>query len=290
MSIAITAPGVYPGISDEEYHGDPVPAGSLSSSGARQILQSPAWFRYRQQHREVSRPFDVGHAVHAKVLGIGLKVEVIPTELLDARGGLGRKDAKAWVEQVRADGHVPLKPGDWFPVERMAEAILAHPTAKALLGQPGIPEASVFAKDPITEEWVRARPDFLPPRWGATTTVVDIKTTAKTADRGRFGRTVAAYGYHQQAAWYCDAITAARGDDEAEMVFVVVEAREPWLVGLYRLPIVAIERGRELNRAALDTWHQCRQTGLWPGYGDEIQTVDLPAWALWDDDADEIEV
>ena len=282
----ITEPGVYPEISDKEYHGDPVPGGSLSSTGARHILRSPAWFRYRQQHREVSKPFDVGHAVHAKVLGIGLKVEVIPDELLDARGGLGRKDAKAWVEQVRADGHVPLKPGDWYPVERMAEAILAHPTAKALLNQPGIPEASVFARDPSTEEWVRARFDFLPHPGKGRTIGVDIKTTSKSAHPGRFRASVARYGYHQQDPWYCDALKLARGDDAA-IVFVTVESYEPWLVSITQLSATAVEKGRELNRAALDRWHRCRTTGLWPAYGDDIHVIDLPTWALMEEVLDD---
>lgn len=289
MSIEITEPGVYPGISDEEYHSDPVTAGSLSHTGARHILQSPAWFRYRQAHREVSKPFDVGHAVHAKVLGVGTKVVTIPEELLDARGGISRKDCKAWIEDARSQDLVPLKPGEWYPVERMAEAILGHPTAKALLEQPGDPEASVFAKDPETEEWVRGRFDYLPRPGLGRVTAVDIKTTGKSAAPSRFGRSVAAYGYHQQQAWYCDALTLARGD-EADMAFVVVEAYEPWLVSVIRISEVALARGRDLNRRALDLWHQCRTTGLWPGYGDDIHTVDLPVWALMDDDEVDIEV
>lgn len=289
MSITITEPGVYPGISDEDYHSDPVPAGSLSHTGARQMLQSPAWFRHAQQHREVSKAFDVGHAVHAKVLGVGTKVTTIPEELLSADGGIRSADAKAWVAQARAEGLTPLKPAEWYPVERMAEAILAHPRGRQLLEQPGAPEMSVFAKDPSTEEWVRGRFDYLPRPSSDRVTAVDIKTTTKSAAPTRFGRTVAAYGYHQQQAWYCDALTLTRGD-EVDMAFVVVEAYKPWLVSVLRISEVALGRGRELNRRALDLWHQCRTTGLWPGYGDDIHTVELPVWALMDDDEVEIEV
>lgn len=286
--IVITKPGIYPGIPDEVYHADPVAAGSLSSTGARQILSSPAWFRYRQAHRETSKPFDVGHAVHAKVLGIGMKVALIPDDLLDARGGISRKDCKAWIDQTREDGRIPLKRSDFYPVEQMAEAILAHPTAKALLDQPGTPEASIFAVDPATKEWVRARFDYLPDAGRGRTVAVDLKTTSKSADPRRFRDSVARYGYHQQDPWYCDALRLTRGDD-AVTVFVAVESHEPWLVSVNQLAESAREKGRELNRAALDRWHQCRQSGLWPAYGDEIHVIDLPVWAMTEEVLDDAE-
>lgn len=282
----VLEPGVYAGISDEDYHGDPVVDGSLSSTGARHILKSPAWFRYRQTHRETSKPFDVGHAVHAKVLGIGMKVVVIPAAVLDARGYASTKAAKAFMDEARANSLIPLKESEFYPVEKMAEAVLAHPTAKALLDRPGTPEASVFAVDPATGRWVRARPDFLPDPTSSRTILVDLKTTSKSADPRRFGASVGRYGYHQQDPFYCDALTLARGDESAAMAFVVVENYEPWLVSVCQLPALAIEKGRELNRRALDRWHQCRTTGLWPGYGDAIHIVDMPAWALMEEDLD----
>ncbi|MGW9447058.1 hypothetical protein, partial [Bacillus mobilis] len=50
---AITRPGVYDGIPEAVYHRDPVPGGSLSSSGARKLLapSCPALFKYDQEHK-----------------------------------------------------------------------------------------------------------------------------------------------------------------------------------------------------------------------------------------------
>lgn len=279
----ITEPGVYAGISDADYHADPVPAGSLSSGGARQLLSSPAMFRYRQTHREEARAFDLGHAVHAKVLGVGMRVVQIPPDLLAANGAASTKAAKDFIETTRAEGRIPLKPSDFWPIERMAEAILAHPTAKALLERDGIPEASVFAADPVTGEWMRARPDFLPHPTGRRTIAVDIKT-AETADPRGFRRAAAEYGYHSQHAWYIDTLTLARGDEDPALVFVVVEKSEPWLVSVCELGPDSIGKGRERNRAALDLWHRCRETGLWPGYGDQVHRIDLPVWALTEEE------
>ena len=49
--LTITAPGVYD-IPAEDYHRDPVPGGSLSSTGARKLLppSCPAKFRYEQDN------------------------------------------------------------------------------------------------------------------------------------------------------------------------------------------------------------------------------------------------
>ena len=282
VTTIITTPGIYAGMPDEIYHGDPVPSGSLSSSGARWMLSSPAIFRYRQTHRKESKEFDIGHAVHAKVLGEGIKIAQIPDELLATNGAASTKAAKAFIDEARRNGLVPLKRTEFYPVDKMAEAILAHPTAVLLLERGGIPEASIFATDPITGEWMRARPDFLPDnRAGEETICVDIKT-AESAHPGAFSRSAAKWGYHQQAPWYLDTLTEVRGDMSPRMQFVIVEKTEPWLVSVCELDDDAIQKGRERNRLALDLWHQCRETGLWPGYGDEVHQIRLPIWALMD--------
>lgn len=282
MTYEFKGAGIFGGVSDEDYHADPVPRGSLSSSGARWMLSSPAIFRYRTTHRKESKEFDIGHAVHAKVLGEGMKVAQIPDELLASNGAVSTKAAKEFIAEARANGLIPLKRTEFYPVEKMAEAILAHPTANLLLERGGIPEASIFATDPVTGEWVRARPDFLPDNHsGERTICVDVKT-AESAHPGAFSRSAAKWGYHQQAPFYLDALTEVRGDESPLMRFVIVEKSEPWLVSVCELDEEAIDKGRERNRLALDLWHQCRESGLWPGYGDEVHQVRLPIWALMD--------
>ena len=68
----ITEKGVYPGIPESVYHADPVEASSISSTEAKLILDCPAVLKWRRDHPAKPRPaFDVGSAVHAKVLGTG---------------------------------------------------------------------------------------------------------------------------------------------------------------------------------------------------------------------------
>ena len=73
----IVDPGVYT-LPADEYHADPVKGGSLSSSGARKILECPARFRWERDHPPVpTDAFNFGHAAHKLVLGAGPDVEVV---------------------------------------------------------------------------------------------------------------------------------------------------------------------------------------------------------------------
>lgn len=279
--MSITTPQLVLRMPHDEYLADPVEGGSLSSTGAKQILAAPAKFRHLQAHPETSKDYDLGHAVHSAVLGFGPGAVEIPESVLSRNGTTGTDAARAFIAEARAEGKIPMKRGELWVVRQMTEAVLGHPTAKALLEQPGNPEVSIFGRDAVTGEWMRARPDLLPtPDPAHRPIVVDLKT-AESADPRQFRRAAATYGYHQQHAWYLDTLAAVRDDyADAALVFVVVEKEAPWLVSVCELDAEAVQRGRERNRAALDLWHRCRQTGLWPGYGDEVHRINLPMWAL----------
>lgn len=280
--ITVTDPCVLAGVSDADYHSDKmVPGGSLSSTGVRRILASPALYRWQIEHPVEKAVFDTGKAVHAEVLGTGAQTVVIPEDLLALNGAASTVAAKKFIAEAYLDGQVPLKAAEFAPIKAMAAAVLDHRTARALLERPGIPEASAFARDPLTGTWLRARPDYLPDRTERRTIAVDLKT-GRSADPRKFRRAVAEYGYHQQAALYTDVVRWARGDDDVAFVFVVVEVTPPHLVSVCELDPDAMNVGRSRNRTAIELYARCRETGQWPGYGTEIHTIDLPAWATYD--------
>src|SRR5690606_22820382 len=71
----IVTPGVYE-LPADVYHRDPVEGGSLTSSGARRLLEMPpARWRHEQEHRPAPTPAMIlGTAVHSMTLGVGEKV------------------------------------------------------------------------------------------------------------------------------------------------------------------------------------------------------------------------
>jgi len=273
---APTEPGIYDKIPDEIYHGD---RNSLSSTGARKLLapSCPAKFRHEQDNPPAPKKvFDFGHAAHSLVLGYGAELREIPAEILAANGAVSTTAAKEFVAKARTEGAVALKPGEYKQVQDMAEMIRANETAVALLSD-GKPEQSLYWRDQATGIMRRARPDWMPNPNGSRMILVDYKS-ANSADKDDFAKSAGDYGYHCQAPWYLDGVRELGLDPNPAFLFVVQEKEAPYLVNVVELAPDALELGSQLNRIAIESYATCMQTGVWPGYGDDIKLVDLPPW------------
>jgi hypothetical protein len=264
--------GIIPNLPESEYHSLP----SLSSTGAKRLLESPARFHYEQTHPRADKDeFDLGSAVHSKVLGTGYEIVVIPDAVLDARGGLSTAKAKEFVTDARTRGAIPIKPAVADQVNGMAEAVLAHPIARELFEQDGIAEASVFATDPETGVQLRARFDFLAER------CVDLKTTGKRADKATFSRTVFDYGYDVSHAHYLHTLELVTGELR-RFLFPVVETEPPYLVAVHSLDLEYAEIGAGKARRARQLFATCTELDDWPGYPSEVNLVIPPMFAVYD--------
>ncbi|MFE2326082.1 PD-(D/E)XK nuclease-like domain-containing protein [Streptomyces sp. NPDC059385] len=274
-ALVVTEPGVYR-MTAEEYHADPVPGGSLSSSGARKILdRSPAIYQYERDHGQApKRVFDIGHAAHREVLGEGADIREIKHPDYKTKAAQADRDA------ARYDGTTPLLTKEYEQVKAMAAAIRRHPIAGPLFtpGE-GIPEQALFWTDGPSGITRRALFDWTKHRRpGSRLILTDYKTTTD-ASLTAIARTVASYGYHQQAAWYIDAAVAlGLGDEDTEMVFVFQEKTAPYLTTVIQLPRDDIRRGRQKNRTAIEQYAECTETGIWPGHHDGVAIVSLPPW------------
>jgi hypothetical protein len=256
-----TEDGIYQGISDEEYHGDP---DSLSSSGARALLQPGGPAKFKHAPRVQKREYDFGHVAHALILGEGSAIAVIDAD--DWR----TKAAREQRDNARADGKVPVLVDTYVQGAALALAAKQHPLGELLFAE-GTPELSVYWHDPETGVRLRCRPDWM----HTSPMVVDVKTT-KSAAPTDFVRSVADYGYHCQQAFYVDGL-AAHGID-AQFLFFAIEKTRPFLCSVIELPDEAVQLGRRLNRAAVDLYARCCETGEWPGYPPIIHRLELPPW------------
>ena len=274
-------PGFYDGIEEEAYHSDPH---SLSHSGAKTILKAPALFRHGQLHPVFKKEFDFGHAAHAKVLGAGAEIRAIPDDILASNGATSTKEAKSFIAKARADGAVPLKAVDVGRVDEMADKLSEHTLAMELLSD-GRPEVSGYAEDPDTGITLRCRFD-----WLGRTILTDYKS-ATSADPQQFRRKAAEFGYHQQAPWYLD-LAAVLGHPAEAFAFIVQAKEPPYLVTVVELVDRAVDRGRELNRRAIDTYAACLAAGTWPGYipNTTYASVDIPTWAYDDTHDHDLEI
>lgn len=258
---------------DDEYHSRP----ELSSTGARMLLPdfkgSPAKYRWNQTHpRANTRAYDIGHAVHAKVLGTGLQAVAYPEELLGANGAASTKAAKEWAVEQRADGFVPMKAVEVNIINAIAESVLANHDARTVLEQP-YRETSIFTRSPEGVD-VRARFDIYGQHHAG-----DLKTTTDASARG-FMKHVVEYGYYMQEAWYRDAHQFETGEELDTFKFVAVETSGPYQVAVHELDVVFRMIGRKLAREARDTYQQCVETGIWPGLDGEL--LGPPNWMLYE--------
>ena len=175
-------------------------------------------------------------------------------------------------------------------VRGMARALAESTTkaakaARALLSGAGENEVSITwtdetaARSPID---CRARLDRLIVGQRSAL-VVDLKTTDDPSPDA-FARTIASWGYHCQAAWYCQAARELLGTVGVRFAFVAVRSDPPHEVAVYDLEPEAIAIGHAENRRTLrelaDAIADERWEAPWERGDDDkgFTRINLPVW------------
>lgn len=246
---------------------------AVSQSGLKTILDCPARYDWERTHPKIKRAFDLGHVVHADLLGVGAGVHVVDAP--DWRTKAARDEA----DEARTAGLVPILTHEREHAAAAAAAVRAHPLAGPMLAHPGHSETAMFWTDERTGTPCKGLVDRCLTTADDTTWILDVKTVGRSAHPESFARDAATYGYHVQAAFYSDGWAAITGDTP-RFLNVVVEIDAPHLVSVVELDSDAIEAGRARYADALDTYARCVDSGQWPGYTDHTPTIiRLPAWA-----------
>jgi hypothetical protein len=161
----------------------------------------------------------------------------------------------------------------------MAGKVFAHPIAAKLLDA-GTPEMSGYWHDDATGVRLRFRTDWLtePMARSGRIICVDYKS-AVSADPRHFAKQCADFGYHMQQAWYEDGLREVEVAESVGFVFIVQQKTPPFLVSVNAIPPEHVERGRLLNRRAIELYAECAETNTWPGYAPTIHAADFPIWA-----------
>lgn len=257
-------------LTNSAYHASP----GLSASGAKMLIppECPALFKWAQDHPKYKDTFDFGSLVHKLVLD-DPQEQIVEVEADSWR----TKAAREMRQAAREAGQIPALTKDLDTAREMVEVVRQHELANHLLTQPGKVEPSVFWTDERTGVDRRARFDLLPDPDAGRVVVPDYKTTV-CAEPDKFARTAMDYGYHQQMAWYIDAVRALELADDIGFVFVAQEKTAPYLVNVIELDVVAHRIGDLLNRQAIETYKHCTDNDDWPGYGSGVAYTPLPGW------------
>lgn len=260
-----------------QYHADPAPRPSLSSSIARILLrESPrkAWFShpklnpaYRPEHDD---KFDIGTAAHALLLENDTSGVVI-VEANDWR----TKAAQEAREIARAAGKTPLLKRHFEATEAMVGA------AREFIARSEIAEYWAQAESEVTgiwEErgvWLRCRFDRLSLNRRC---VMDYKSTSDVSPDG-FSRQLVRMGYYLQDAFYRRAIRALHGKDPA-FVFVAQSVEPPYECTLHGCdPALREIADAEIERA-IGIWRSCLDNNKWPSYDGRIHWTVPTTWQM----------
>lgn len=264
--------GAHDDISNADYHSGP----GISKSGISAFLRSPAHYRTYKTDPSANKRTDAkdgGTAFHTMILEPELyaeKVAIKPN--VGKRKNVDKEfwaewerenHAKAWVTQAAHDN-----------VERMADAVRAHSKA-AVLCDPTLTrrEWSYYWTDKETRKLCKARPDAINDGYGMC---VDLKR-ARDARLSKFQRDVKEYQYHVQAAFYLDGLRAC-GEPLTRFLFVAVEPEPPYAISCVELEPDMVEHGRLLYRRGLNRYAQCLNENDWPGYPEDIRTLQAAPW------------
>ncbi|MBB8521636.1 exodeoxyribonuclease VIII [Escherichia coli] len=264
-------PGIYYGISNENYHAGP----GVSKSQLDDIADTPALYLWRKNapvDTTKTKTLDLGTAFHCRVLEpeeFSNRFIVAPE--FNRRTTAGKEEEKAFLMECASTGKTVITAEEGRKIELMYQSVMALPLGQWLVESAGHAESSIYWEDPETGILCRCRPDKIIPEFHW---IMDVKTTA---DIQRFKTAYYDYRYHVQDAFYSDGYEAQFG---VQPTFVFLVASTTVECGRY--PVEIFMMGEEAKLAGQQEYHRnlrtladCLNTDEWPA----IKTLSLPRWA-----------
>jgi excisionase family DNA binding protein len=258
------------GITNAEYHG----SGELSRSTAWSLLQTcPAKVRYDMNHPKPSSPaLVIGSGFHTATLEpekLDDEFAVKPSEI-DGQGPRTKhyKEAFELMQKSEPDKQW-LAPADYDLILEMAGSALDNPVLRHYMADINkVVEGTGYFE--MEGAKCKVRPDLYVPGAGV---VIDLKSTQDASNRG-FTKSVRQFGYLFQACWYMHALRLL-GEKPKQFVFIAVEKTAPYATAAYTIKESDINKQFSNMERACQLWAACQSSGIWPGYSDMVETLDL---------------
>lgn len=263
-------------VTADEYHELP----GLSSTIAGIIVdKSP--LHARAQHalfgggsKAPTKAMDRGTVVHALVLGKGKEFVAVDADDWRTNAAKEARDA------AREVGLVPMLSRDLEAAQETAAAITRQ------LPEHGVHLAGVSE---LAIEWWEQAGDELFVRCRGMLDhcivdrgrILDLKIVGD-ASPSNVERSAENFGYAIQRAAYTRGLAALRPDlaGRIDFLFAFCEADPPHAINVSRPDGAFRELGDRRWERAVSTWGRCLTTNVWPGYGQTINQLTSPTWAL----------
>lgn len=269
-------PGIYPGTTREEYERvDAVNQSTLklfappnTPAHAREAITNP---------RPPTAAMQEGTAFHCALLEPDrFKTDFVSCPKFDKRTTAGKA---AWADfQATNLGKEIIDESFKANLEGMLKSASNHPTASKLLYGPGKNEVAVYWIDPETGQPCKAYIDRITEFMGWTV-VLDLKSCSDIVSEFHFRRQSEQLNYHMQPGWYLDGLNVLAPHDR-RFLHIAVEKSAPWGIAIFEMDDDTVQSGRDLCRAALSQYVNCKKTGMWPGHADGIYPLRFSDWKL----------
>ena len=277
----------------ETYHADAEHAiPSLSGSLAKILIDATprhCWWnsprlnpKFRPEYKSI---WDRGSAVHALLLNSGAEVARIDADNYKTAKARALRDA------ARAAGQIPILEADYAEIMEALGAVV--PQLDRLDGgdpfKMGKPEVVIRWRDDFIAAdgralsvWCRARLDWLALD---SENAVDLKSMTGSANPREWCKwRIWDIGAPYQAAFYrrgmrrLAQIGKLRAFDP-DFNFLLVESKGPYAISLVNVPSDIRQRRGEKTAdekivEAMTTWHDCLESGVWPGWSGDIHIAE----------------
>ena len=254
--------GVHYGVSFEDYQ----KIDAINFSLLKNISVSPWYYQKMLSHKFDSKSMAFGRAVHAAVF---------EPDYFDSKYVFydGYKRGKAW-EEFKTNNVVAeaLSKKEFLDIEEIKRSCCGNVVAEKYLSS-GKAEVTILFLCPTTKIRCKARIDWLADDYSY---FLDLKTTQNPTPQN-FERQFASYQYHQQFAFYKNAIRAATGAISSAKC-LAVRNTFPFDSVLYSVDGDPINEGQKENAKNMELLKSCMMTGYWPHFETE-QDLILPMWA-----------
>jgi hypothetical protein len=192
--------------------------------------------------------------------------------------GRATEAGKASVEYWRA---VDANPDDYLTAAEfetictMGAVLARDPAASVVMG--GLPEVTMAVQDERTGLWLLSRPDTVSFD-GAVTDYKKMNTQGEPFSYRIVDQRITKHAYGMQIGFAASVFEALTGEWPGVAGIVAQSDAPPHHVILREIAREDLEIDNFRNRRAIDRFHECLTSGVWPGPGDDVGAYQRPEW------------
>ena len=250
----------------------------LTSSGAKEILKSPAHYMLRYgpkaKRPQPTAAMRFGTAVHMLILEGEEKFKrhvACRPDGLNLRTKAGKAEMEAFLQATNIDPGMVFSQFDYDDMFWMRDAVMKHPVCAEILSD-GTPEHYFEWQHGPTGAPCKAIAD-----WVGGGCMIDLKTCQDASPEG-FAKAVYNFKYHLSAQFYLMGDAALNHGQTKQWYWIAVE-KHTHQVAVYHPDVKMDEIGYRLCEEAINRYAECKMNNDWPSYPKVAKELISPSWA-----------